>query len=200
MMMKKLAPTKKVTLYLARTGRTVWEEQARIESNAGVPLSESGVDEVLRLAGELGDCSVSAVYCPPGEAEKQTAKLLARKLGVKRHTVEELREIDYGLWQGLTTDEIKRRQPRVFRQWRKTPKTVQPPGGESLGDVEQRLRRAVREIIRRKKGTGSPLLVLRPVALTLLRSIVREEDMETLWCNGDPDFTWGAYETDDHLI
>jgi broad specificity phosphatase PhoE len=198
--MKKLAAAKKVTLYLARTGKTVWEDQARIESAAGVPLSDEGVEEVLRLAGELDDVAISAVYCPPGEAEKQTAKLLAKRLGVKRQMVEELREIDYGLWQGLTTDEIKRRQPRVFRQWRKTPKTVQPPGGESLGDVEQRLRRAVREIIRRRKGKGSPLLVLRPVALTLLRSIVREEDVDTLWCHGDPEFTWGAYETDDKLI
>jgi broad specificity phosphatase PhoE len=199
-MMKKLAPAKKVTLYMARTGRTVWEDQARIESAAGVPLSDEGVREVLDLAGELNDVPISAVYCPPGEAEKQTAKLLAKQLGVKRHTVEALREIDYGLWQGLTAAEIKRRQPRVFRQWKKTPKTVQPPGGESLGDLEQRLRRAVRDIIRRRKGKGSPLLVLRPVALTLLRSILREEDVEALWTQGEGDFTWGAYETDDQLI
>jgi broad specificity phosphatase PhoE len=199
--MTKAALKKKVvTVYIARTGTTVWEEQGRVESAAGAPLSEGGVQEARRLAEELDDCRISAVYAPPGEAEQQTARILAKHLGVKRHKNDALREIDYGLWQGLTLEDIRRRHERVYRQWTKAPMTVQPPGGESLQDAQERLRQALRSILRKRKGGGCPLLVLRPVALTLLRSIMREEDVEALWCNGDPDFTWGAYETDDQTL
>jgi broad specificity phosphatase PhoE len=187
------------TIYIVRTGPTRWEPERRFEPTSGVPLSPEGIHRAESIVAELGNCGIRSVYAGPGEAERQTGALLAKALGVRVHMLEGLSEIDYGMWQGLTLDEIKVRQPKVYKQWSKAPTSVRPPGGETIREVDGRLRRALKEVIRREKGHAT-LLVLRPVAMGLLRCIVQEEDLDALWSYVDPDFTWGAYETDSQLL
>lgn len=155
--------------FLISTGRTVWEEQDRLESAVGSPLTPRGVTDVCHLAQQLEDCRISAIYCGDSLSEEQSAQLVARVLGVKFKFIHGLHELDYGLWQGLTLDEIQRRQPRVLRQWLDEPGSVAPPGGEFLADAADRLWQAVRTVARRHKSQ-SVLLVLRPIMLCLLRS------------------------------
>ena len=180
-------------LYVIKTGQTTFEAESRVELAAGVPLSDEGVREVQAAARQLADEQVDAIYTSAGEAERQTAQLVGKVLGVKIRTAENLREIDYGLWQGLTTDEIRRRQPKVYRQWTEAPTTVCPPGGETLVETQQRINQATKEIIKRCKGQA-PLFVLRPVALGLLRCSLENTSLETLWEQATTAASWRCYE------
>ena len=181
-------------VHVIQTGRTTWEEQSRVDSSAGAPLSDDGAKFVQDAAAQLADQRISVIYAAAGQAERQTADLLAGVLGVKVKTVPQLREIDYGLWQGLTHEEIKRRNPKIYRRWSESPASVRPPGGETLGEAQDRLQSALKTIMKRSKG-AAPLLVLRPVVLGLLRCLFQGEDLSALWANVDPTFTWRSYET-----
>ena len=187
------------TVYVIQTGRTIWEDQSRVESSAGAPLTEQGAVAVKSVTKELLKHKINAIYAGKGEAERQTAELVAEVLRIKVRTKDKLREIDYGMWQGLTIDEIKRRQPKVYKQWLESPLSVRPPGGESLDEVQNRLREALREIIRRHKS-GSALLVLRPVAMGLLRCVLDGVPVAGVWSRVDPHFTWDSYEMDGRKI
>jgi len=179
-----------------QTGRTTWEEQSRVESGAGSPLTEQGAMAVQDAAKELPANEITAVYaCTSGEAERQTAELLAKALRLKVRDNKRLRDLDYGLWQGLTMEEIKRRQPRVFRQWTKAPGSVRPPKGETLTEAQDRLRDALKKILKRQKN-GSALLVLRPVALGLVKCLTRNEAVDALWQHVDMSFRWSSFEMD----
>ena len=182
------------TLYVIRTGRTTWEDQSRVESAAGAPLTEAGVAEIEAAARELAGNGIKAVYASRGEAERQTAGLLARALGAKVHTQARLCEIDYGLWQGLTVAEVQPRQPQVYQQWDEAPATVRPPGGESLQEAQQRLREALKPILKRHKDEVA-LVVLRPITLELLRCLLENRRLEDLWGHDDVSFLWDRYET-----
>jgi len=183
------------TLYVLQTGRTVWEEQARIDSAAGVPLAEDGVKDVTSAAHELLGREIGALYACDGEAERQTAELVAEQLGLKIRVEPQLRELDYGLWQGLTIDEVKRRHAKLYRHWLSAPASVCPPGGETVAEAQERLRSAVKGILRRQKD-GSVLLILRPVALGLLRCLVAGADADGLWEYVNGNVVWDRYEID----
>lgn len=184
-------------LFVVQTGQTIWEVQDRIESVPGAPLTEVGASSVEHAAGELAQCGspLGAVYACDGESERQTASLVAQTLGGKLRTEPELRELDYGLWQGLTRQELKRRQPKMYRQWAEAPSSVRPPGGETLEEAQERLKSAIKSILKRHKG-NAPVLVLRPVAVGLLRCMVTHDSVEQIWEHVDNEFTWGSYEMD----
>ncbi|MDY6913718.1 MAG: histidine phosphatase family protein [Planctomycetota bacterium] len=186
-------------LYVIPTGRTTWEEQDRVESAAGAPLCEQGIQCVQDLAKELTPHNIRTVYVSSGEAERQTAKLLAKVLKIKMRPDRDLREIDYGLWQGLMLQEIKRRQPKLYHQWIESPASVRPPGGETLAEADRRLRQALSRIVKRQKEDAA-LLVLRPVALGLVRCALADEPINNLPQHMDRSFRWASYETDGDLL
>ncbi|MBN1556405.1 MAG: histidine phosphatase family protein, partial [Phycisphaerae bacterium] len=111
-------------LYAVQTGETVWEIQKRTDSLAGVPLSDHGRASIERVGKELAPHDPTLIYASGGEAEQETAKLLAEQLGLKVRTDPRLDELDFGLWQGLTTSEIKHRQPKLHKQWLEAPSGV----------------------------------------------------------------------------
>ena len=188
------------TVYVVQTGQTTLEEDQRLESAAGGPLTDQGQAEVLDAARALEGYEIKTVYaCTVGEGERQTAELMAAQLKAKVRDHCELHEIDYGLWQGLTTDEIKRRQPRVYRQWTKAPASVRPPEGETLAEAQHRLKGALKEIVRRHKN-GTALLVLRPVLMGLLKCLAENGELDDLWAHVDLSFRWGCYDVDDQSL
>ena len=187
-------------VYVVQTGETTLEQDDRLESAAGAPLTEYGQMEVLDAARELLPHKIKTVYaCTLGESERQTAELVAELLKAKVRDHCELHELDYGLWQGLTTEELKRRQPRAYRQWTKTPACVRPPEGETLAEAQDRLKGALKEIVRRHRN-GTALLVLRPVLMGLLKCLAEEGELDDLWQHVDRSFRWGCYDVNDHWL
>ena len=117
---------------LIRPGATVYDEQGRVQGVLDIPLSDRGKAEVARLAERLADTSLAALYCGPGESVLRTAEAVGRNLGIRPKRIDDLRNLDQGLWQGLQLDEIKRRNLKLFRQWQDDPRTVCPPLGETV--------------------------------------------------------------------
>jgi len=182
-------------VFIVRTGQTTLEAQDRIGPTGGAPLTEIGRRTVESVAAELVSQEIQAIYAGDGESEHQTAAAMSKALGLKVRTSPDLRELDYGLWQGLTRAELKRRQPRMYRQWAGRPDSVCPPGGETLDRAQQRLKEALKNILKRAKGRNT-LLVLRPVATGLLRCLLTGQGVGSLWRYVDAEFTWESYEMD----
>jgi broad specificity phosphatase PhoE len=188
-------------LYVIQTGRTTWDEQARVESSLGAPLSPAGAAEVQDAARQLlaVQAPIEVIYTSAGAAEQQTAECVAAVLGAKVRVRKDLCELDYGLWQGLTQEEMKRRQPKLFRQWMEAPASVRPPGGETLDEAGKRIKKAIKDVIKRHKD-GQALVVLRPVALGLVRCLVRRQGAEQLWQNVHAACQWELIEADNSLL
>src|SRR5258708_39933879 len=100
---------------LIRTGATVYDEQNRIQGVLDVPLSERGNAEVAELAERLAGVELSALYCGPGESAGRTADAVGRAIGLRPKRVDDLRNLDQGLWQGLQREGIRPRHCQGFR-------------------------------------------------------------------------------------
>ncbi len=149
---------------LIRPGATVYDEQNRVQGILDIPLSERGKAEALELADRLADLNLCALYCGPGESVVRTAEIVGRSLGLRPKRLDDLRNLDQGLWQGLQLDEIKRRNLKLFRQWLDDPRTICPPLGETVEDALERVRAALKPLIKRHRDEVFGLVVGEPIA------------------------------------
>lgn len=138
------------TLILVRHGRTALTEAKKISGRGGdnPKLSAAGRDDAARVAKAIADIGHSgawahlaapaAIISSPIARAAETAEIIGASLGVKPTTDEDLSEISFGAWDGLTNDEARDAYPELFEQWRGSWQ-VSPPGGESLFDFDARV-------------------------------------------------------------
>ncbi|MCA9245102.1 MAG: histidine phosphatase family protein [Phycisphaerales bacterium] len=113
----------------------------------------------------LAPLALEAILHSPDELATQTAARLAAELGVKTRSVDSFKEVDLGLWSGLTVNEVRSRYATAARQLDDSPLSITPPDGERFSDALNRLSKALRDqIARRDRPFG---VVLRPMALAL---------------------------------
>ncbi|WP_152051086.1 histidine phosphatase family protein [Tautonia marina] len=164
---------------LIRPGATVYDEQNRVQGILDVPLSDRGRAEVAELADRLAGngVAISALYCGPGESVVRTAETVGRALGLRVRRLDELRNLDQGLWQGLQIDEIRRRNLKLFRQWQEDPRTVCPPQGEPVETALARITTALRPILRKHRDEAIGLVVAEPIARLVSCFLRRDENV-----------------------
>lgn len=163
---------------LIRPGATTYDEQNRVQGVLDVPLSERGLAEVAALAERLAGVELSALYCGPGASALRTAEAVGRVQGLRPKRIDDLRNLDQGLWQGLQLDEIKRRNLKLFRQWLDDPLTICPPQGESVEDALDRVRHALRPMLRRHRGESIGLVAGDPIAQLIASYLKRQPHIQ----------------------
>ena len=138
-------------IVLIRPGTTDYHLDKRILGRLDVPLNAEGNREVVRLIEELRPLHLEAVYSADCRPAVQTAEAIAEALDIKLRKLDLLKNLDYGLWQGMKIEEVRVKQPKVYRQWQESPEFVCPPEGEMLSQAEDRVRSCVTRLLKRNK-------------------------------------------------
>lgn len=122
-------------LWLVRHGETEWSASGRHTGSTDLPLTQAGRSAGTALSATLAGHSFSAVLTSPLRRAHETCMLAG--LGEHARVTEDLCEWDYGDYEGLTTEEIRRTRPRwtVFADG--------CPGGESVDEVAARADRVI---------------------------------------------------------
>ncbi|MGI9516833.1 MAG: histidine phosphatase family protein [Pirellulaceae bacterium] len=169
-----------IRIFLVLPGATDLDSQGRIKGSLDVPMNSDGDAQARRTADELSQEEIDLVYSSPCLSARQTAEQLSHDGAIKIKVMDELRNLDRGLWHGKLIEELKESQPRVYRQWSEQPETVQPPGGETLEFANKRIARILRKLLRRHKDGTIAMVVPEPVA-SLLRSQLENVEIGNLW-------------------
>jgi broad specificity phosphatase PhoE len=106
------------TLLLARHGETDWNREGRWQGHTDTPLNERGRDQARALAERLRRERLAAIYSSDLERAVETAEIIAAEVGVPVRRDSRLRELHFGRWEGLTTEEIQARFPDDAARWR----------------------------------------------------------------------------------
>jgi broad specificity phosphatase PhoE len=167
-------------IILIRPGSTDFDHQGRIQGNLDVPLNEQGAAEVARVIEELRHLKLEAVYASNCQPALQTAKAIAEALGVKLRKLDRMHNLNQGLWQGMLIDEVRRKQPKVYRQWQDRPQFTCPPEGEMLDQADERVKAAISKLVKRHKTGAIGLVVSEPLA-SLVRRFVHHGELGDLW-------------------
>jgi 2,3-bisphosphoglycerate-dependent phosphoglycerate mutase len=137
-------------ILLARHGETDWNREGRFQGHADPPLNETGRAQAAELAAELEGVELAAVYSSPLRRALETAAVVAAVHGFEPVTVDALREVDVGSWQGLTRAEIEARCPEQFARWLDYDKGWQD--GESYEEMGRRVVAALLELAADHEG------------------------------------------------
>ena len=174
-------------VYLARTGRTDFDEQGRLTGRLEVPVSEGGQAELADTAGALTGLDIKVVYCAASTAAEHSAATLAKRLGVKRKILKDLHNIDFGLWQGLEIDEIRRRHRKQVKQWEQAADTTAcAPCGESLPEVTERVAKALKPVLKRARQENVLLVAADPLRQVIRNVIRHQQTASTLQLDETP--------------
>jgi probable phosphoglycerate mutase len=151
------------TIVLVRHGRTALTEARKISGGDGddPDLSEVGLLDANAVATALGQIGssgpwqriapISAIVSSPMKRARQTAEVIAKHHGLQVTENENLREISFGDWDGLTHEEAQQKDSTLWQSWRGS-WSVSPPNGESLEVFDQRLQLARQQIAERHAG------------------------------------------------
>jgi broad specificity phosphatase PhoE len=164
-----------VQIVLIRPCATDYDEQGRILGTLDMPLNEQGLRDVERVVGEVRELGISAVYTGPCQSSLQTGEALSNALDVKLRKIDDLRNINHGLWQGMLIDDVKRKQPKVYRQWQDQPEIICPPEGEMLKAAQDRVHAALAKILKKHKEGTIALVVPDPLAGVILGELSQQE-------------------------
>ncbi|MER5510191.1 bifunctional RNase H/acid phosphatase [Streptomyces sp. NPDC002766] len=130
------------TFVLLRHGETPLTPQKRFSGSGGTnpALSEVGREQAERVGAALARRgTVQAIVASPLARTRETAAVVARHLGLEVSVEDEIRETDFGAWEGLTFAEVRERYPDDLTRWLADP-TVEPSGGgESFAATATRI-------------------------------------------------------------
>jgi broad specificity phosphatase PhoE len=105
------------TLILARHGETDWNAQHRWQGHSDPPLNARGREQARALAKSIEHADV--VYASDLSRARETAEIVAAKLGLDVRLDARLRERSFGAWEGLTSAEIEERFAELYARWTK---------------------------------------------------------------------------------
>ncbi len=127
------------TVFLLRHGRTEVPAQRSFLGRKDVPMTERGCRQMLSCAHTLKGRSIQRIFCSPLTRCLQSADIIAGVLGLPVEVESDLIEIDLGRWDGLAMDAVRRQFPTDFASRGLDLAGFRPPGGESFGDVANRV-------------------------------------------------------------
>ncbi len=172
------------TLYLIRHGETIGSDTKRYKGSMNVPMSEQGIAQIKKVSAFIasklrfsemamqksylnyihtefpqssghGETKLSAVYCSDLDRAEKSAEIIAEPYGLKPLVMPDLRERNFGIWEGMAFNEIKDQYPAEFDGWVSNPVKYCPVNGESTNEVGARAIRAL-DCILSKHAAESP--------------------------------------------
>jgi broad specificity phosphatase PhoE len=132
-------------LILVRHGETVHNVDGIAQGWNDSALSLRGQEQVRRLAERLAPLGVDALFSSPLDRALSTARAIAGVTGLEIGVLKELREMNYGGWEGRSFLEVRHEDDETYRRWM-VDADAPCPRGESHNDVRQRLEQAFANI------------------------------------------------------
>lgn len=164
-------------LLLCRHGATDWNLAGRYQGQSDIPLNEVGLAQAETLADDLQQEPITAIYSSTLSRAIRTAQIVA-----ERHDLDVLQdarfnEINQGVWEGLTVEEIVLDYPDDYRVWSERPLETRPPGGESIAEVQERVLQAMWDV-HREHTNGLVVIVAHKVSLAVIHSAATGEPLQ----------------------
>lgn len=134
-------------LILTRHGQTDWNLQRRFQGQQDRPLTELGIEQANQLAARLQMVPIDAIYSSPLQRAHRTAEIIAAAHNMPVITDPRLSEMAWGIFEGLTKEEVLMRYPETAAMLNGTTRNIQAPGGETRQQCGQRMQTAVNDIV-----------------------------------------------------
>jgi len=115
---------------------------------------------------------ISAVYSSPLRRSLSTAEIIAASVDLNVLSMPGIIDIDYGEWQGLSTEEVIARDSQLYSEWIENPDKVKFPSGESFAEVRERVSKVVDSLIQQHEKESVVLVSHKVICQILILSLL----------------------------
>ncbi|RTZ94423.1 MAG: histidine phosphatase family protein [Deltaproteobacteria bacterium] len=136
-------------LYIIRHGQTAWNKEEVFRGTKDIPLNEVGQEEAAALGAYLKDVAFDTLYTSPLSRAVETAQAVGDVAGLAPITEPDLIDLNFGTWQGVSHEKVKKEFPDLYKTWVTTPAQAHFPEGESLNDVLNRVTSLITRLLKK---------------------------------------------------
>jgi len=145
-------------IHLARHGQTAYNAEGRFQGHLPVPLDDTGREQARALSERVAGLELHALLCSPLARARETADIVAARIGLSPEEDVRFAETDTGEWTGRAFAEVQAEDPEGFHRFQVSDPTFRYPGGESFGEQSDRVQAGLRDL--RARTTALPALVV----------------------------------------
>jgi probable phosphoglycerate mutase len=171
-----------MSVLLARHGETDWNTAKRIQGTTDIPLNDNGLKQAQllyqSLAGEK--VNVSRIYCSRQKRALKTAETVSAYYKVPVQVIHGLEEMNFGIFEGHTWEEIAALYPDELDQWQSDKRYHRVPDGESCQDLLERLFLAFEQIAGEAEAAtsaGDDILIITH-GMVILSLLTLQDDLD----------------------
>lgn len=170
----------KLKLYITRHGETEWNTLKKMQGWQNSNLTEKGIENAIRLGERLKDIDFNHIYSSPLGRAMDTANYIKGTRDIKIETHDGLKELGFGLWEGIENEEVIRLYgDEHYNFWNK-PQLYKNNEGESFDELFKRVNGVLEYII--KNSTGDNILIVsHAITIKAIYYIIKNYDLENFW-------------------
>ena len=133
-------------LILIRHGETEWNLKTRYCGFNDIGLNATGRRQAKKIKSRLKNETIHKFYSSDRRRAIETAKIIFNGT-IKIEKIKDLREINFGCFEGLTHEQVTKKYPQIYQKWLRDPHKNNIPEGENISDFKKRVVSAIKKII-----------------------------------------------------
>jgi len=169
-----------VRLILIRHGLTLWNHELRYQGHTDTKLSSDGIRQALALRERIRDEKLTAIFSSDLARAVETAKIIAAPHRLEVQINPLLREINFGVWEGLTYQDIERDYPEQLKIWRDAPHLLTVERAETFAELKERALKGLQEILS-AYPTGNIAVVTHGGTIAAMLCGLLNEPLSNMW-------------------
>ena len=167
-------------IYITRHGETMWNKQGRMQGWNNSNLTEKGVDNAKKLGKALKDIPFDTIYCSPLGRAVETAECIVGERKIPIILEDNLKEMNFGTWEGMTHDNVKTQYPDAhFKLWN-TPEVYEPVDGEDFETLLGRARKVL-EMLVSLENIENILVISHAIFIKAFYVVAKDYTLKELW-------------------
>lgn len=167
-------------IILTRHGETKWNKAGRLQGQKNSDLTPKGQKQALLLGQKLKDYNLDLIISSSSGRAYETAEIINQFSQCQIIKKDELCEMSFGKWEGLSHDEIEEKWPYEKENFWKRPHLYEPVKGETFEELFERLNKVLIEIDSNYSDKNI-LVVCHGVVLKAFISLIEKKPLSKFW-------------------
>lgn len=169
-----------MNIYITRHGETVWNTEGRCQGSKNSDLTEKGVSDARKLGERLKNVKFDCVYCSPLKRAIDTAECIMEDRNIKLVLKDELKELNFGAWEGERFSDIKGKYPVQYDNLWNNLEEYEPVEGETMEELIKRVQTFLKELFE-NCDADNVLVVAHTFIVRTITLIVKGYSLEKFW-------------------
>ena len=168
-------------IWFIRHGETEWNRTKRYQGHSDIPLNENGRRQAQETASLLAKEPLSAIYASDLKRAVETAEAIAQTHELRVQQKPELRELHFGLWEGLRYEQIMEKWADELSLMYEHPEKGCAPEGEGFSELAKRAWPALQAIREAHQEEEAIAVVAHGGTIRVLLCLLQEKSLQQLW-------------------